>query len=92
MPHLANRILRFYPPEEQARALLATISAGLDATLVRRLLDADQDTAAAIAAQRERVALLRIALRRVDHPEARRLERLADHLVAGSVEAFSRSG
>jgi pyruvate-ferredoxin/flavodoxin oxidoreductase len=71
--------------EAQARALVETLRAGLDPDLVRGLLDGDQGTDAGIAAQRERVRLLRIALPRVDHPDARRLETLADSLVKKSV-------
>jgi pyruvate-ferredoxin/flavodoxin oxidoreductase len=52
---------------------------------VEALLKADQSTEAGIAAQRERVAALRQALKDNPNPLARRLEGIADDLVKKSV-------
>jgi pyruvate-ferredoxin/flavodoxin oxidoreductase len=57
----------------------------LGADLARAVLDADQDGEAAVAAQRERVDELRHRLARLDRPEARELDGLADELVRRSV-------
>jgi pyruvate-ferredoxin/flavodoxin oxidoreductase len=70
----------------QARDLLrALASAGLDERLVAGLLEAEQDTEAGIATQRERVAALKASLARIPGPEAARLAWLADYLVRKSV-------
>ena len=69
----------------QARGLLAGLGSRLSGALVAGLLEADQGNEAGIAGQRERVEALRAELRRIDAPEARRLEALADYLVKKSV-------
>ncbi len=68
-----------------ARGLVERLASALGDTLAAELLGADQDSEAGIAAQRERVRVLRDKLARLDTPEARRLETLADYLVKKSV-------
>jgi pyruvate-ferredoxin/flavodoxin oxidoreductase len=70
---------------KQARELLATLAPRLGDNLAGAILDAGQDTEAAIAAQRDRVLALRKALAGVEGPEAARLALLADYLVKKSV-------
>ena len=70
----------------RAAMLLERLAPALGETLVRALLGgALGGDEAAIAAQRERVAILRARLAGLAHPDARRLEPLADHLVRKSV-------
>jgi pyruvate-ferredoxin/flavodoxin oxidoreductase len=71
--------------EEQARELLAGQAAWIGETLVTALLEADQTTAAGLAAQRARIDALGQRLAASDSPEARRLEQLRAHLVKKSV-------
>ena len=66
---------------EQAAALVGELVPELAAGL----LEADQSSEAGIAAQRDRVAELKAALRRDDRPAAARLLTLADTLVRKSV-------
>ena len=66
---------------EQARDALALLSAQLEPGLVTALLEAGQNDAAGIAAQRAHVATLRTQLALLKDPLARRLEQLADYLV-----------
>ncbi|MGA1860437.1 pyruvate:ferredoxin (flavodoxin) oxidoreductase [Brevundimonas sp. HT1-5] len=66
---------------EQARDALALLSAQLEPGLVTELLEAGQNDAAGIAAQRTHVATLRTQLALLKDPLARRLEQLADYLV-----------
>src|SRR6266536_3016043 len=66
---------------ERARQLVERLAPVLGADLARAVLDADQDGEAAVAAQRERVDELRHRLARLDRPEARELDGLADELV-----------
>jgi len=68
-----------------ARLLLAGQAPRVGDDLVRAILDADQSTEPAIAAQRERVLALREKLKGNDHPDIRRLLALADDLVKKSV-------
>ncbi len=70
---------------ERARQLVDRLAPVLGADLARAVLDADQDGEAAVAAQRERVDELRHRLARLDRPEARELDGLADELVRRSV-------
>jgi pyruvate-ferredoxin/flavodoxin oxidoreductase len=70
---------------EQARLLLSRLAGRLEPALVADLLHAEQAGDADIAVQRRRVADLRTALARIDAPDARRLETLADALVKKSV-------
>ena len=68
-----------------ARTLLQALAQDVSETLVRELLEADQDAEAGIAAQRERVNVLRDKLASLQSAEARHLETLADYLVKKSV-------
>jgi pyruvate-ferredoxin/flavodoxin oxidoreductase len=70
---------------EQARALLRALAPQLGDTLADAILVADPYGEANVAAQRERVAMLRGLLADLPTPEARRLEALADYLVRKSV-------
>ncbi|WP_451982372.1 pyruvate:ferredoxin (flavodoxin) oxidoreductase [Azospirillum endophyticum] len=70
---------------EQARDLLAQLSAQLEPGLVTGLLEADQSDSAGIAAQRGHAALLMERLAGLKDPLARRLEQLAGYLVRKSV-------
>jgi pyruvate-ferredoxin/flavodoxin oxidoreductase len=70
---------------EYARALLARLEAELPADLVRAIRDADQATETGIAAQRERLEVLRAQLRTLDAPLARELLGVADALIRTSV-------
>lgn len=69
----------------QARLLLNALASDLPAALVDGLLNAVQDTEAAIAAQRERVQALRTALQGLSGDEPRKLGLVADMLVKKSV-------
>ena len=68
-----------------ARDLTERLAPSLGSLLVDELLSADQTTEAGVAAQRERVLVLRAVLAGISSPEARRLEQLADYLVKKSV-------
>ena len=70
---------------EQARALLSRLAPQLGTTLVDELLQADQHSEAGLAAQRQRVAVLKQTLASLTSPEACRLTTLADYLVRKSV-------
>jgi pyruvate-ferredoxin/flavodoxin oxidoreductase len=70
---------------EQARELLAALRGQIGEDLVESLQVGAQHGEAAIAAQRGRVGALRARLRDVEGAAARRLEELADHMVAKSV-------
>ncbi len=70
---------------EQARRLVGALAEPIGRELADALLAADDGGEAAIAAQRARVADLRRRLARIPSPEARRLERVADHLVRKTV-------
>ncbi len=69
----------------QARHLLTRLAGAVGEPLATELLNADQQTEEAITAQRQRVAVLRPKLAAVTGPEARRLEGIADYLVAKSI-------
>ncbi|MCX7895004.1 MAG: pyruvate:ferredoxin (flavodoxin) oxidoreductase, partial [Thermoanaerobaculum sp.] len=77
---------------EQARELLVQLGGQLGDNLVHQLLTADQYSEAGIAAQRERVRLLREKLAHLNDPRARRLEVLADYLVRKSIWAVGGDG
>ncbi|MDQ7842312.1 MAG: pyruvate:ferredoxin (flavodoxin) oxidoreductase [Armatimonadota bacterium] len=77
---------------EQARRLLKTLAGQVGEPLVDAILNADQSTEAGIAAQRERVQILRRRLAALPDPEARRLELLADFLVRRSVWIIGGDG
>ncbi|MET0625656.1 MAG: pyruvate:ferredoxin (flavodoxin) oxidoreductase [Pyrinomonadaceae bacterium] len=68
-----------------ARALLKQLAPSIGDALAVGLLEAVQDDEAGIAAQRERVNILRGTLAALQTAEARRLETLADYLVKKSV-------
>ncbi len=70
---------------EYARELVDQLREVIGEELATALLEADQSTEEAIAAQRERVARLKAALAGVDSPPARDLRSLADVLVKKSV-------
>ena len=70
---------------DAARFLVRHLAPRLGDTLPAELLGADQGTDAGITAQRDRVQALRDVLKRLDVPEARRLEAIADYLVKKSV-------
>jgi pyruvate-ferredoxin/flavodoxin oxidoreductase len=76
----------------QARDLLRELSSRIGDVLVSEILDADQKTETGLAAQRQRVAILREKLRGLDALAARRLELLADYLVEKSVWAIGGDG
>jgi pyruvate-ferredoxin/flavodoxin oxidoreductase len=68
-----------------ANYLLQYLAPSLGDTLVKELLEADQENERGIAAQRERVKVLKNKLPGIQSAEARRLETLADYLVKKSV-------
>jgi pyruvate-ferredoxin/flavodoxin oxidoreductase len=69
----------------EALRLLGDASLRLDASLVRELLTAPQNTQEEVDAQRQRVATLDRALDALDSPVARRLRTVTKHLVRQSV-------
>jgi pyruvate-ferredoxin/flavodoxin oxidoreductase len=71
--------------QEYAAELLKALAAHIGEDLVSSLLEAVQEDEAGIHEQRERVAALRERLPKIDRPEARQLEALADSLVQKSV-------
>jgi pyruvate-ferredoxin/flavodoxin oxidoreductase len=75
-----------------ARQLLGQLSARLGETLVQALLDADQSSEEGIAAQRQRVKLLKERLQGLDTPAARDLLSLADTLVKKNVWIIGGDG
>jgi pyruvate-ferredoxin/flavodoxin oxidoreductase len=76
----------------QARALLRALAGPLGEALVSEILGADQSSEAGIAAQRQRVALVRQRLAGLSTVEARRLAELADYLVKKSVWLLGGDG
>ncbi len=72
--------------------LLQAMGDKLDASLVAGLLDCAQVSEEEIEAQRKRVDALRKALGRIDTPEARQLESLADYFVKRSVWIIGGDG
>ena len=70
---------------DQAEQLLESLSPFLEAELITDLLTNEQGNELEIRQQRERVRELKAILKKVDHPDARRLTTLADHLVKKSV-------
>ena len=65
--------------------LVKQLASSIGETLASELLEAGQDDEAGIAAQRERVKVLRSKLADIQSAGARRLETLADYLVRKSV-------
>jgi pyruvate-ferredoxin/flavodoxin oxidoreductase len=70
---------------DHATALVRRLAGALGDEFVAPIVEADQSDEKGVAAQRERVALLRGRLARLDAPDARRLELFADWLVKKSV-------
>jgi pyruvate-ferredoxin/flavodoxin oxidoreductase len=77
---------------EQAQTLLKLLASQVGDELVSAILNAEEVTETGIAAQRERVAILREKLRSIDSPAAKRLSLLADALVRKSVWIFGGDG
>ena len=71
--------------EEYARELLRELSGQFGENLVSEILNSDQRTESGIAAQRERIALLKERLSESDDPRSKDLLSLADVLVKKSV-------
>ena len=71
--------------QELAQELVQSLHAELDTSLVKDLLEAEQEDEAGIYDQRERVVTLKAALAKMDRPEARQLLEVADMLVKKSV-------
>jgi pyruvate-ferredoxin/flavodoxin oxidoreductase len=71
--------------QEYARELVPHFAALLGENLVNDILEADQSTEAGIAAQRERIEILKQRLSSADDPRSRDLVSLADVLVKKSV-------
>jgi pyruvate-ferredoxin/flavodoxin oxidoreductase len=71
--------------EEYARELLPEFSGELGETLVSEILNSDQSSEAGIAAQRERIGLVKERLSDSDDPRSKDLLSLADVLVKKSV-------
>jgi pyruvate-ferredoxin/flavodoxin oxidoreductase len=70
---------------DHARQLLRAVAPGLGETLVHEILEANQSGETGIAAQRDRVEILKRKLASIDSREARRLSDLADYLVKKSI-------
>ena len=70
---------------DAARGLVKALASQIGEGLASALLDADQSNEAAIAAQRDRVNVVRAQLAGIKGDQARRLETLADYLVKKSV-------
>jgi pyruvate-ferredoxin/flavodoxin oxidoreductase len=77
---------------EHARELLRAQASTVGEPLAEGILHADQSTEAGIAAQRERVKVLRLRLSGSAAPAALRLARLAEHLVRRSVWVVGGDG
>jgi pyruvate-ferredoxin/flavodoxin oxidoreductase len=77
---------------EQAEDLVRTLAQQVGPDLADAILQADQSSEAGIAAQRERVVLLRKKLAGGNTPAARRLELIADYLVRKSVWVVGGDG
>ncbi|HTQ39223.1 MAG TPA: pyruvate:ferredoxin (flavodoxin) oxidoreductase [Pirellulales bacterium] len=68
-----------------AQYLLAQLSGQLGDGLVQQLIESSQTNEAELAQQRQRVAALRKRLTRINSPDAKRLDAIADSLVKRSV-------
>ncbi|MGD8525898.1 MAG: pyruvate:ferredoxin (flavodoxin) oxidoreductase [Thioalkalispiraceae bacterium] len=77
---------------EQARELLARLKPQLDAGLVEAILSADESSEAGIYEQRQRIEQLQQQLARLDSPEARLLNELAENLARKSVWIIGGDG
>ncbi len=77
---------------EMAREILARLGGQVGDELVKQIVEAEQYSEAGLAAQRERVKLLRQKVAGIKSPEARRLDVLADYLVRKSVWIIGGDG
>jgi pyruvate-ferredoxin/flavodoxin oxidoreductase len=77
---------------EHAKILLQQLSHELDQELVQQVLDADQSDEVGIYEQRQRVATLVDALKKLDSPPAHELLSLTDYLVKKSVWIIGGDG
>ena len=77
---------------ETAAELITEMADSLDENLVDSLLNSSIKTELEIAQQRERVEYLKKALARIDTPQARQLETLADYFVPRSVWIIGGDG
>ncbi|MEW6430515.1 MAG: pyruvate:ferredoxin (flavodoxin) oxidoreductase [Myxococcota bacterium] len=78
--------------EQLAQALVRQLAGPLGEDFVKDLLGANQDDEAGIAAQRERVKVLKQKLSAMKEPEARKLLSIADALVKKSVWIIGGDG
>ncbi|MGD8376358.1 MAG: pyruvate:ferredoxin (flavodoxin) oxidoreductase [Acidobacteriota bacterium] len=76
----------------QARSLLRSLTLEVGRDVVQAIVEADQGSESAIAAQRERVERLREVLRGIDDDRAARLRVLADYLVHKSIWLIGGDG
>ena len=77
---------------EMAHELVQKFSSEIGEELSQQLLNADQSNEPGIYEQRERVALLKEKIRKIDSPEARSLLTLADNLVKRSIWIMGGDG
>ena len=77
---------------EQARAVPSRLAPQLGTTLVDELLQADQHSETSLAAQRQRVSVLKQTLESLAAPEARRLTTFVDYLVRKNVWIIGGDG
>lgn len=77
---------------EYARELLPIFAGAVGEQLVEDILNADQSSEAGIAAQRERIAVLKQKLQEIDDPKAKDLISLADVLARKSVWILGGDG
>ena len=77
---------------EYAKELLQRLASGVGEQIVNDILNADQSDEAGIHEQRERVAVLKDKLKKIDSPEAEDLLTLADYLVKKSVWIMGGDG
>ncbi|MBX2926656.1 MAG: pyruvate:ferredoxin (flavodoxin) oxidoreductase [Saprospiraceae bacterium] len=77
---------------ELAQWLLRKMADQLDPALVEALINEPQQLESSIAEQRERVALLKTELERINSPDAKHLLSVADHLVHRSVWIIGGDG
>ena len=78
--------------EIQAKELLEQLADQVDSALAKSILEADQETEAGIAAQRDRVGLLKSKLQALSTDKAKDLLSLADYLVKKSVWIIGGDG
>jgi pyruvate-ferredoxin/flavodoxin oxidoreductase len=78
--------------KEYARELLQQLKADIGEELVEQLLTADESSEAGIQQQRERIETLRGKLEKIDKPQARELDTVADKLSRKSVWIIGGDG